>query len=85
MNQMPKPEAQAIVVEEVFPHAPPVVWKALTSSALMGSWLMPPTGFEPVLGNRFPFQTKPAGEWDGTIRCEVLEVVENKKLSFAWA
>lgn len=85
MNDMPKPQTQAIVVEEVFPHAPAVVWKALTDNALMGRWLMAPAGFEPVAGKRFTFQTRPAGEWDGTIHCEVLEVVENERLSYAWS
>jgi uncharacterized protein YndB with AHSA1/START domain len=76
--------AQAIVVDEVFPHTPAVLWKALTSRALIGRWLMPADGFEAVVGNRFTFQTKPAGEWDGTIRCEVVEVTENQRLSYSW-
>jgi uncharacterized protein YndB with AHSA1/START domain len=73
-----------IVVEQVFPHTPEVVWKALTDGELMGQWMMPPTGFAPVAGRQFTFQTKPAGAWDGTIRCEVLEVKVNERLSYAW-
>ena len=89
MNQAMNPErhasdTQAIVVDEVFPHAPDIIWKALTSGELIGRWLMPPDGFAPVPGNRFTFQTKPAGEWDGTIHCEVLDVVPNERLSYAW-
>jgi uncharacterized protein YndB with AHSA1/START domain len=45
---------------------------------------MAPTGFEPVEGNRFTFQTTPAGEWDGVIRCEVLEVIPNERFVYAW-
>jgi len=45
---------------------------------------MAPKGFEPVAGSHFTFQTTPAGEWDGTIHCEVLEVVPNERLSYAW-
>ena len=78
------PSEQSIVVDEIFPHAPAVVWKALTSGELMGRWLMVPTGFEPRVGCTFTFRTKPAGDWDGTIRCEVLEVVANERLSYAW-
>lgn len=74
-----------IVVDEVFPHAPQVVWKALTDGALMARWLMPPTGFAPVEGCDFTFQTTPAGEWDGVIRCRVLEVRENERFTYAWA
>jgi len=73
-----------IVVDEVFPHTPDVVWKTLTTPELMGRWLMTPTGFEPVEGNRFTYQTTPAGEWDGVIQCEVLEVVPNVRLVHSW-
>ena len=75
---------QAIVVDEVFPHAPAVVWKALTSGKLISRWLMAPKGFEPVPGSHFTFRTLPAGEWDGTIHCEILEVVPYERLSYAW-
>jgi uncharacterized protein YndB with AHSA1/START domain len=84
MNQALNPDTQAIVVDEVFPNAPAVIWKALTSGELIGRWLMAPSGFEPVVGNQFTFQTTPAGAWDGTIRCEVLEIVPNQRLSYAW-
>ena len=45
---------------------------------------MAPTGFEPVKGKRFTFQTTPGGAWDGVIHCEVLEVVPNERLVFSW-
>jgi uncharacterized protein YndB with AHSA1/START domain len=73
-----------IVVDEVFPHAPETLWKVLTSGALMARWLMEPTGFEPVKGKHFTFQTTPAGEWDGVIHCEVLEVTPNERLAYIW-
>src|SRR6185312_15918524 len=56
----------------------------LTTADLIGRWLMEPTGFIPTKGTRFTFQTTPAGAWDGTISCEVLEVIPNERLSFAW-
>jgi len=73
-----------IVVEELFPYAPEALWRMLTTADLIGRWLMAPTGFAPTKGTRFTFQTTPAGAWDGTIRCEVLEVVPNERLSFSW-
>ena len=76
--------AQAIVVDEVLPHAPEVIWKALTTNELLARWMMPAKGFEPVKGNRFTYQTTPAGEWDGVIRCEVLEVIANERFAYAW-
>ena len=77
-------DTQKIVVDEIFPHAPETIWKALTTGELIGRWLMEAHGFEPVVGNRFTYRTTPAGEWDGTIRCEVLEVVANERLVYSW-
>jgi len=79
-----KPDTQDIVVDEIFPHAPETIWKTLTTGALIARWLMPPTGFEPVKGNRFTYQTKAAGAWDGTIQCEVLEVIPNQRFAYSW-
>ena len=76
---------QQIIVDEVFPHAPDTIWKTLTSADLMSRWLgMVPSGFEPVVGNRFTYRTTPAGEWDGTIQCEVLEVIPNERFVYSW-
>jgi uncharacterized protein YndB with AHSA1/START domain len=79
-----KSDRQDIVVDEVFPHAAETIWKVLTSGALMGRWLMAPTGFEPVEGKDFTMKTTPAGAWDGTIRCRVLEVKPNERFAYAW-
>jgi len=77
--------AREIIVDEVFPHAAEVVWKTLTTPEMMGRWIrMAPTGFEAKVGTRFTYQTTPAGEWDGIIRCEVLEVTPNERLAYAW-
>ena len=77
-------DTREIVVDEVFPHAPETIWKTLTTGDLIGRWLMQPTGFEPVPGTRFTFQTKAGGAWDGVIHCEVLEVKPNQRLVYAW-
>jgi len=77
-------QVRDIVVEEVLPHTPEKLWLALTDGALIARWLMAPSGFEAVVGKRFTFTTKPAGEWDGTIQCQVREVVPNQRLVYAW-
>ena len=79
-----KPDTQDIIVDEVFAHAPETIWKTLTSGELIGRWLMVPTGFAPVVGTRFTFQTTPAAPWDGVIHCEVLEVKPNERFAFSW-
>lgn len=73
-----------IVVDEIFPHTAELIWKALTDGALIARWLMEPAGFEAVVGNHFTYKTTAAGAWDGLIRCEVLEVVPNERLVYAW-
>ncbi|AKV00331.1 hypothetical protein AKJ09_06994 [Labilithrix luteola] len=75
---------QDIVVDEVFPHRPEAIWRVLTNGELMARWLMKPTGFEAVEGKRFTFQTTPGGSWDGVIHCQVLQVIDNERLAYAW-
>jgi uncharacterized protein YndB with AHSA1/START domain len=86
MNEvLSKSATRDIAVDEVFPHAPETIWKALTTGDLIARWIkMAPAGFEPLQGNRFTFQTKPAGAWDGVIHCRVLEVAPNERFAFAW-
>ena len=79
-----RPDTQDIMVDEVLAHAPETIWKTLTTGELIGRWLMAPTGFEPVEGKHFTFQTTPAGAWDGIIHCQVLEVIPNERLVYAW-
>jgi uncharacterized protein YndB with AHSA1/START domain len=80
-----KSAMREIVVDEVFPHAPETIWKTLTDGALMARWLgMTPTGFEPVKGQQFTYQTTPGGAWDGVIHCEVLEALPNQLLVYTW-
>ncbi|HTY56977.1 MAG TPA: SRPBCC domain-containing protein [Candidatus Binataceae bacterium] len=76
---------QEIAVDEVFPHTPETIWKALTTGELIAHWIhMTPTGFAPVKCTQFTFQTTPAGAWDGLIRCEVLEVIPNERFAWSW-
>lgn len=78
-------DTQEIVVEANLPHAPEAIWKALTMGELIGRWLqMTPTGFEPVKGKQFTYQTTAAGAWDGVIHCQVLEVVPHQRLVYSW-
>lgn len=84
MNDMTMADIREITVDEIMPHSPDLVWKTLTNPDLMGRWLMEPKGFAPVKGNKFTYQTTPAGEWDGTIECEVLEVEPGQRLVHSW-
>jgi len=79
-----QPRTQDIEVDAFLPHAPAIVWKTLTTSELIGRWLMVPTGFEPVKDKHFTFQTTPGGAWDGVIHLQVLEVVPLERLVYSW-
>lgn len=84
MNQTAqKHETRAIVVEEVLPHPPEVIWRVLTDPELLSRWLMKNT-FAPHVGHRFTFQARPMGDWDGTVHCEVLEIDPPRRLVYSW-
>jgi uncharacterized protein YndB with AHSA1/START domain len=76
-------KTREIVVEAVLPHDPETVWRALTTSQLISRWLMP-NDFVAVVGARCHFRTKPMGDWDGVVDCEVIEVVPHRKLVYRW-
>ncbi len=35
-------------------------------------------------GQKFTFKAKPMADWDGVLHCEVMEIVENRKLVYSW-
>lgn len=76
-------EKHAIVVEKVLPHAPERIWRTLTRSEMIAKWLMP-NDFEPVVGYRFTFKTRPMGDWDGIVHCEVLQCDPPLVLRYSW-
>src|ERR1041384_741542 len=76
-------ESHAITVEQVLPYAPERVWRTLTASELLAKWLMP-NDFRPVVGQAFTFRTKPMGDWDGVVHCEVLDCDPPRLLRYSW-
>jgi uncharacterized protein YndB with AHSA1/START domain len=73
----------AIEVEKVLPYPPEKIWRTLTTSESIAKWLMP-NDFVPAAGHRFKFRTKPIGDWDGVVHCEVLECDPPKLLRYSW-
>lgn len=66
-----------------YAHPPAKVWRALTEPKLIAQWLME-NDFVPRVGHQFTLRTEPAPGFDGIVRCEVLELIEPRKLSFSW-
>lgn len=83
MNDAATTATRAIVVEDVLPHSPEAVWKALTDRKYLDRWLMK-NDFEPVVGHRFTFQAQPMGDWNGIVHCEVLDCTPPSRLSYSW-
>lgn len=81
-NQAAK-EKQSIIVDYDLPDSPQKVWRALTDPRLLEAWLMP-NDIRAEVGHRFNFRAQPAPGWDGTVHCEVLEVVPQQRLVYAW-
>jgi uncharacterized protein YndB with AHSA1/START domain len=72
-------ETRSVVVEREMPHPPDKVWRALTQPHLIAEWLMK-NDFVPAAGHRFNL----SGDWGGVLDCEVLEIEENRTLSYTW-
>lgn len=75
--------AKKITLVTEYAHRIEKVWEALTNKEAMSEWLMP-CNIEPVTGSHFQFKTKAYPGFDGTVNCQVLEVIPYKKLSFSW-
>jgi uncharacterized protein YndB with AHSA1/START domain len=76
-------DTAAIVVEKVLPYPPEKIWHTLTQSELIARWLMP-NDFTPRVGHRFNFRTRPMGDWDGVVHCEVLVCEPPRLLRYSW-
>jgi uncharacterized protein YndB with AHSA1/START domain len=76
-------ETHAITIEKVLPYGPEKIWRTLTSSAMIARWLMP-NDFVAEVGRRFNFRTKPMGDWDGVVDCEVLAADPPRLLRYSW-
>jgi uncharacterized protein YndB with AHSA1/START domain len=72
------PTSEPIVLECDLPHAPELVWRALTEPDLLGAWLLP-NDLRPEVGARFSFG-RADGRLGEPIDCEVLEVEPNRTL-----
>lgn len=72
-----------IRITSTYPHDPERVWRALTEREAISRWLME-NDFEPRVGHRFRFRTKPAPGFDGVVHCEVLACDRPRRLAYSW-
>ncbi|HZS48716.1 MAG TPA: SRPBCC domain-containing protein [Blastocatellia bacterium] len=69
--------------EETYPYPIERVWRAISDSAAIADWLMP-NDFQPVLGHKFQFRSKPQPGWDGIVHCEVIDLDPPRRLGITW-
>src|ERR1700740_3654382 len=74
---------RSVVVEREMPHSPEKIWRALTQGELLKAWLMD-NDFQPAVGHKFSFRSKPVPNWNGVIESQVLIVEPNARLSYTW-
>jgi uncharacterized protein YndB with AHSA1/START domain len=74
---------RALRFDVTYPHPPAKVWRVITTSEHLERWLMK-NDFQPRLGHKFQFRSKPVGGWDGIVHGEVLELVPERRLVLAW-
>ncbi len=77
-------QTDAISFELDLRHPPRKVWRALTDPMLLAEWLLPVLGLELRAGAAFTLTAPPQPGWDGIVRCRMLEIDAQRKLSWAW-
>lgn len=73
-----------IRLERHYPFPPERVFRAISDSDAMAEWLMP-NDFQPKLGHKFQFKSKPQGNWNGITDCEVIELDPPRRLAYTWS
>jgi uncharacterized protein YndB with AHSA1/START domain len=77
-------QTDSIAFDFELQHSTKKVWRALTDPALLAQWLLPVLDLRLEPGATFTFKADPVGGWDGVVNCRLLEIEEQKKLSYAW-
>ncbi|HVG58951.1 MAG TPA: SRPBCC domain-containing protein [Hyalangium sp.] len=77
-------QTESLSLEFDLRHSPAKVWRALTDPVLLAEWLLPVVGLKLEPGAAFMLKTQPYPGWDGTVNCRILEIEEQRKLSYTW-
>lgn len=71
--------SESVIVDCDLAEPPEKVWRALTVPELLAEWLMP-NDFAPEVGHDFTFRAEKGPD----ITCEVLDIEENRMISYSW-
>ncbi len=82
-NTVPS-QTESLAFEFDLSHPPGKVWRALTVPEFLAEWLLPVINLKLEPGAAFTFKAEPQPGWDGTVKCRLLEIESEKKLTYAW-
>lgn len=71
-------------IERIYNAPYDKVWKAITDKSKMKEWYFDLSEFKPEAGFEFSFAGKGSKGETYVHLCRVLEVVENRKISYSW-
>ena len=73
-----------VVVEKIFDATAEQAWTALTSNEELKKWYFQLADFKPKVGFKFDFTGGPDDGPHYLHLCEVVEVIEHKKIAYTW-
>ena len=77
-------QTESLAFEFDLHHPPEKVWRALTVPDFLAEWLLPVINLRLEPGAAFTFQAEPQPGWDGAVKCRLLEIESERKLTYAW-
>jgi len=78
-------ENKIIVIEQIMDAPSKKIWKALTDKNEMKKWYFNLESFDAAVGFRFNFTGGPSPERQYVHQCEIIEMINEKKLSYSWS
>jgi len=84
VDKTARAQTETVSVELELPHPPQKVWRALTDPTLLAEWLLPVVGLQLDPGAAFTFKAPAFADWDGTVRCRLVDVDAHRRLSYTW-
>ncbi|MBI3520231.1 MAG: SRPBCC domain-containing protein [Bacteroidetes bacterium] len=76
--------SQPFVIERIYSAPIALVWKAISDKDHMKQWYFDLAEFKPEVGFTFEFEGGPEDRMY-THHCEIVEVIENRKLAYSWS
>ncbi len=75
---------EPFIIERTYKAPVSLVWKAITQKELMKQWYFDLKEFKAEVGFVFEFTGGPSPEKQYLHRCEIIEVIPEKKLKHSW-